>query len=325
MKVFIVGGTTPAGSEAARELIRRGHDVFSLSPPLPAGLAPPPEMKIECGSYTELPEDELRAVFSGCDALVFAEGLNENAEAPAPVFAAYRRANVDPVKRLLRIARQCGMRRAVVLGSYLAYFAKTHAEWDLARSHPYVASCLDQENAALAYADRGFDVTVLELPYLFGTPVETAPAWGGMVRMLLRRQRVAFVPKGGTAMLTVRQAGEAVAGALERAHGAACYPLGFYNMTWQELLRVFHQYTGLADARIFTLPDRLYIRWAQTQRHTHAENGAETESGLNTARFAAVRCADLFLDPAQGCEPLGVQPDDIDKAIGDSAAALAPG
>ena len=39
MKVFMIGGTGLLGSEAARELIARGHEVSSLAlPPLPAGI-----------------------------------------------------------------------------------------------------------------------------------------------------------------------------------------------------------------------------------------------------------------------------------------------
>ena len=44
MKVFMIGGTGLLGSEAARELIRRGHEVSSLAlPPLPTGAMLPPK------------------------------------------------------------------------------------------------------------------------------------------------------------------------------------------------------------------------------------------------------------------------------------------
>ncbi len=38
MKVFMIGGTGLLGSEAAKELIARGHQVVSMAlPPLPEG------------------------------------------------------------------------------------------------------------------------------------------------------------------------------------------------------------------------------------------------------------------------------------------------
>ena len=47
MKVFMVGGTGLLGSETAKELIRRGHEVASIAlPPIPTGAQLPPEMKI---------------------------------------------------------------------------------------------------------------------------------------------------------------------------------------------------------------------------------------------------------------------------------------
>lgn len=35
-------------------------------------------------------------------------------------------------------------------------------------------------------------------------------------------------------------------------------------------------------------------------------------------KFTKIMCAETFIDKKLGCEPLGVQPDDIDAAIGDS-------
>ena len=55
MKVFMIGGTGLLGSEAAKQLIERGHEVTSIAlPPLPAGAVLPPEMKIEYGNYLEM-------------------------------------------------------------------------------------------------------------------------------------------------------------------------------------------------------------------------------------------------------------------------------
>ena len=84
MKVFMIGGTGLLGSEAAKELIARGHEVTSIAlPPLPAGAVLPPEMKIEYGNYLEMTDDEIRAHFKGCQGFVFAAGVDERVEGPA--------------------------------------------------------------------------------------------------------------------------------------------------------------------------------------------------------------------------------------------------
>ena len=44
MKVFMIGGTGLLGSEAAKVLIARGHEVISIAlPPLPEGAVLPPD------------------------------------------------------------------------------------------------------------------------------------------------------------------------------------------------------------------------------------------------------------------------------------------
>ncbi len=85
MKVFMIGGTGLLGSEAARELIARGHEVSSLAlPPLPAGAVLPPEMKLEFGNYLEMSDEELKGHLNGCEGFVFAAGVDERVEGPAP-------------------------------------------------------------------------------------------------------------------------------------------------------------------------------------------------------------------------------------------------
>ena len=86
MKVFMIGGTGLLGSEAAKELISRGHEVRSIAlPPLPSGAVLPPEMKIDYGNYLEMTDDALRAYLTGCDGFVFAAGVDERVEGPAPM------------------------------------------------------------------------------------------------------------------------------------------------------------------------------------------------------------------------------------------------
>ena len=137
MKVFMIGGTGLLGSEAARELIARGHEVVSIAlPPLPEGAVLPPEMKIEFGNYLEMTDDQLRDKLSGCEGFVFAAGVDERVEGPAPIYELYKKYNIDPVKRLLRLCRECGVKHAVILGSYFSYAAKKWPEKELTKHHP---------------------------------------------------------------------------------------------------------------------------------------------------------------------------------------------
>ena len=124
MKVFMIGGTGLLGSAAAAEFIKRGHSVKSVAlPPLPEGAPIPEEMELVFGNYLELSDDELVEMMTGCDCFVFAAGVDERVEFPAPVYEAYRKYNIEPVRHLLTIAKQVGIKYASEVFADRAYEA----------------------------------------------------------------------------------------------------------------------------------------------------------------------------------------------------------
>ena len=251
MKVCMIGGTGLLGSEGARELIARGHEVRAIAlPPLPVGAVLPPEMEITYGNYLEMSDDEVRVLFSGCEGFVFAAGVDERVEGPAPIYDLFKKYNIDSLNRLLRIAKECGVRHTVVLGSYFSYFAKEWPQMHLTEYHPYIRSRIDQEKMALSYAEDGFDVAVLELPYIFGTQPGRRPVWVFLVENIRSMKGVTLWPKGGSTMVTVRQVGQAIAGALEKNRGGRCYPIGWYNLTWKDMLKICQRHLGCPDKKL---------------------------------------------------------------------------
>lgn len=135
MKVFMIGGTGLLGSAAAQLFIDRGNSVKSMAlPPLPKGAPIPEEMEIIWGNYIEKTDEELMNLMSDCDTFVFAAGVDERIEFPAPVYEAYRKYNIEPVRRFLTLAKKVGIKNCVILGSYFSYFAKTCPE-KIGRAH----------------------------------------------------------------------------------------------------------------------------------------------------------------------------------------------
>lgn len=317
MKVFMIGGTGLLGSEAAKVLISRGHEVVSLAlPPIPEGCELPPEMKIEFGNYLEMSDEKIAGFMKGCDGFVFAAGVDERVEAPAPIYNLYKKYNIDPVKRLLRIAKEQGIRHAVICGSYFSYFARILPELEITKWHPYIHSRIDQEMVAMSYADENFDVAVLELPYIFGTQPGRKPVWVFLVEQIMSMKGATLYPAGGSAMVTVHQVGQALAGALERNHGGNLYPIGYYNMTWKEMLTIAHKYLGCPDKPIITIPDWMYTLGALKIMADQKKHNIQ--GGLRMDKFTELQCRNLFIDKELGCVPLGVEEDDITCAIGDS-------
>lgn len=317
MKIFMIGGTGLLGSEGAAELIRRGHEVSSLAlPPLPQGAELPSEMKVEFGNYMELSDDEIRKHFDGCEGFVFAAGVDERVEGPAPIYDLFKKYNITPLERLLKIAKECGVKHTVICGSYFSYFAKAWKEKELVKWHPYIRSRVDQEKMALSFAGEDFDVAVLELPYIFGTQPGRKPVWLFLVEQIRSMKNMTMYPKGGTTMVTVRQVGQAIAGGIENNKGGNAYPLGYYNLTWIQLLTIAHKYMGCPDKKIVTIPNWMYTLGGKKLMKEQKKAGHE--GGLNMVKFTDIMCSETFIDKALGCVPLGVEPDNIDKAIGDS-------
>lgn len=317
MKVFMIGGTGLLGSEAAKELIIRGHEVSSIAlPPLPNGAVLPPEMKLEFGNYLEMTDEELKKHLTGCEGFVFAAGVDERVEGPTPIYDLYKKYNIDPVKRLLALCKECGVKHAVICGSYFSYAAKKWPEKELTKWHPYIKSRIDQENAAMSFSEEDFSVAVLELPYIFGTQPGRKPVWVFLVEQVMSMKGVTMYPRGGSTMVTVHQVGQAIAGALEHNHGGRCYPIGYYNMTWVELLKIVHKYLDCPQKKIITIPNWMYAVGGKNLMKEQAKKGIQ--GGLNMVKFTDIMCSNLFISKQEGCVELGVTADDIEGAIGDS-------
>ncbi len=316
MKVFMVGGTGLLGSEAARELIRRGHEVSSIAlPPLPEGEVLPPEMTIDFANYMELSDDELRGYLEGMDGLVFAAGVDERMEGPPPIYDLFEKYNIAPLKRLLRIAKESGVKHAVICGSYFAYFDRAWPKMELYKHHPYIRSRVDQANMALSFADDDFDVAVLELPYIFGTQPGRKPVWVFLVEQIRNMEKRTMYPKGGTTMVTVKQVAETIAGALEKNKGGHNIPVGYYNLEWIQLISIIHRFMGTPEKKIVTIPTFLFkLGLKSTIKKQKQEN---LEPGLNMKYFPKLMTSKAFIDK-KWIEALGVGPDDIDGAIGES-------
>ena len=319
MKIFLIGGTGLLGSATAEELIKRGHHVRAIAlSPAPEGAPLPPEMELEFKNYMTLSNDEIRACFKGCEGFVFASGVDERIEGPSPIYDFFAKYNITPLERILRIAKESGVKHAVICGSYFSYFNKIWSHLELYRWHPYIRSRIDQEKMALTFADDYFSVAILELPYIFGAQPGREPVWTIIVKVLRGMKKVTLYPKGGTTMVTRKQVAQAMAGALEKTKGGHCYPIGWYNMPWKDFLGIVHKHMGMPKRKVITVPDWLFNMGIKSMEKKIRGSGGHSEGGLYMPKFAVVQASETFIDKSLSCVPLGVEEDDIDAAIGES-------
>ncbi len=327
MKVLMIGGTGLLGSSAAKIFVDRGNEIKTLAlPPLPEGAPLPEEMEIVFQDANKLSDDEVRELMKGYDVFVFATGVDERVEFPAPVYDAYYKYNIAPVERFLPLAKEAGIKAAVVCGSYFAWLAKERPDMKLCDKHPYIRSRIEQEKICEKYADKNFSVGVLELPYIFGTQPGRKPVWVILIEQLQRFEKLPFTmyPKGGTAMLTVRQVGEAMVGAAEQMLAAAekgegkfrAYGISCYNYTWQKFLKiVYRAMDGIEDRTIIDIPKWSFQAFGLVMRRDYANRGVD--SGIDPVGLADMMSMNFFI-PTDDCKELGCTPDDIEKAIFDS-------
>ncbi len=327
MKILMIGGTGLLGSAAAQIFVDRKNEIKTLSlPPLPQGAPLPPEMEIVFQDANKLTDDEMLDLMNGYDIFVFATGVDERVEFPAPVYDAYYKYNIAPLERYLPLAKKAGMKGAVVCGSYFSWLAKERPDMNLCAKHPYIRSRIEQEKVCEKYADKNFGVGVLELPYIFGTQPGRKPVWTILIEQLQRFEKMPFTmyPAGGTAMLTVRQVGEAMVGAAEQAYAAAekgeagfrAYGISCVNMTWREFLKiVYRAMDGIPDRKIVDVPKWTFQAFGLVMRKDYAKRNVD--SGIDPVGLADIMGMNLFI-PTDDCKELGCTSDDIEKAIFDS-------
>ena len=92
--------------------------------------------------------------------------------------------------------------------------------------------------------------------------------------------------------------------------------VGYYNMQWKEMLKVFHQYMGVPNKKIITIPTIFYRLWMKKIVNDQKKNNID--GGLKMVEFTKIMTAELFIDKSIIVEKLGVKPDNMEEAIGAS-------
>jgi len=323
MNVLIIGGTGFLGYYATHELLRRGHCVSILAlPPLPAPDLFPAEVRITLANLDGLSDDEVLALLRGQDGVVMAAGADDRIIPRAPAYPFFYHHNVEASARLFRLARRAGVRRGALLSSYFAHFCRIWPHLKLAEHHPYVRSRVEQEEQSLAAAMPDLQLSVLELPYIFGAMPGRPSLWTPVVN-LVRRWPVLFFPRGGTNMIAVQHVAEAIAGAIEQGRGGERYVIGDENLTWKDWLGRISLYACGRSKPVITVPDFL-VRW-QLRRVEKKHLAEGKEGGLHPVEFVKLQTSNTFFDPEPSRRALGYGRGGLDEAIRDAVSASPPG
>lgn len=318
MKVLIIGGTGLLGREGGKELLARNHQLRILSRNSISKedtIFAPVESIIQ--DYTVMTTQQMEVICEGCEGFVFAAGVDEREEAGPVAYDYFYKKNIVFLEKFFPIAKRKGIRHYVILGSYFSYFDRTKPEWQLTKYHPYIRSRVDQANLALSFADQDTHVAVLEIPYVFGSKKGKEPVWTFLVKMIQSMKLATFYPPGGTAVVTKKQVGQYIAGALLANRGANNYPVAYYEMTWKTMLGLFHLEMKRKQ-KIITVPEWVFFIscvFIDLQRKRRG-----IEGGLLMRKFSKVMASKTYFleDQEEIWKQFGVKEDDIEKAVRES-------
>ena len=307
MKVFIVGGTGFLGYYATLEFLKRGHEVDTMAlPDIPLGdWFPKDKVGVSYGNVFEMSHDDLVEVFKGYDAMVYAVGPDDRIIPKAPAYDFFHERLVEACGRVVKGAKDAGVKKVAICNSYFAYFDREFTELELAEHHPYIKCRVEQAERCINIGGDDMDVMILELPYIFGTMPEREPLWKEIfVKKIEKMRGIIWFFKGGTVMMSVERVAESIAGAIERGRGGKRYPCGDECVSWKEWLSWITEAMDV-KRKIVTMPTFFgtwfgsYLRWKDKKEGK--------EGGLNHKRlFKDIQCREFYYDPTSTCEELGV-------------------
>lgn len=317
-KVLIVGGTGFIGYHAVKEFLSEGYKVTVLAlPPMPKKGDMPDGVRVELADINMLSDESVTDLIRGNYIVVFAAGADDRTVPPRPASKFFYKYNVAATRRFIRLAKEAGAGRAIVLSSYFLYFERHWHELHLAQHHPYIASRKLQAQEAIEAGGKDIDVMILELPYIFGASPGRKPLWYPLVKYLKNSSTI-YYTHGGTNVVSVETVAQAIVGAAKHGRDSHHYTIGSENMTWSMMLNGLMAAMNV-DKKIVILPNWLVRVGLFFLYAWHVLHGRE--SGLNPLYLADLQTRNTFFNPASSRTALKFGKSDMSKAFIDTVRA----
>jgi nucleoside-diphosphate-sugar epimerase len=319
MNTLVIGGTGQLGHYICKHLSMLGHRITAV------GLGEPPEdgflpagTSIISADINEHSVEELRGLVRGHQAIVLGSGADGRNMFDAPAIDGFRSANVYPTERVIQAMKEEGVNNIVILGSYYTAMHHDFPGLDFPGKSPYVKSRLEQIDAAFAAAGKDVNVSIIELPYIFGAAPNRGTLWGFYIESILNNPEIIHVHEGGSACITMNQAGLATANACALNAGHQCFPIGNENLTYVQIFELFCKALG-QDRVVKAMPSSFFFEQASQQRKAIQQMGKE--GAYDPVGFLDIEAELLYIDPKASMDALGFQHEDIAKAILESVEA----
>lgn len=294
--VAVLGGTGLIGWHTALALKAAGHSVRIL-----ARKEPIEDLGFSASEFHSIDlfnasEPELKDALQDCTALVQAAGADPRIVPKGSARDYFFEVNVAANGRLLAAAQGAGLGTIVFLTSYFHPLRPEMA------SHPYVASRIASEKAALALNRPDFRVVILQPPYVFGA-IPGRTTLGDSIAKL--SWLPLLLPGGGTNAMAASALAQAIVGAVERPVQGT-FLVGDENLSNKALFKRF----GGKSIRLPTFILRGFMWCARGYLKLRGR-----ESGLDPVQLVDVLVTDMFFDPAPSQKALGYTGGGLQAAI----------
>lgn len=314
-KVFVLGAGGFLGYYTTLELINRGYEVYGMSlPPQPEENILPDSVIMEYEDLFAFPDKIVLDILCGVHTFVYAAGVDERVTPDIPAAQFFYKQNVLPTQRIVRLAQKAGVKKFIILGSYTAHFGEKWPELNYRTVNGYPRTRLLQEEVAYLEGGKGMEVSVLRLPYIFGSMPGVMPLWKMFVDQIKGRDTF-YSPMGGTAAVTVEQVAQAAIGAMEYGEHEKAYAIGALNIKYRKFYEIIAEQLG-QKTNIIPVPlENILPQMEQIDAQTKQ---AGKEHGIHMKYTAMFQDRDAYIDPAETMLILKYEEMDVEQSIRDT-------
>lgn len=313
LKALVTGGTGFVGSHVARALVEAGHTTRVLHRSS-SKLDALKELTYESALGDILDETALRAACQGCDWVFHVAAVADYWRADKTRMF---EANVEGTRRVLKAAKDAGVKRVVFTSSAAAIGLRSDGQpadenvaFNLSPDRfPYGYSKVLAEQVVKEAIGKGQEVVTVNPVVVMG-PGDLNMISGNFVTQVKRLSWLVPVPPGGIAVIDVRDVARMHLAAAERGRGGQRYILNTANYSQREWLGMIADVVGVR--RPFLPAPAFALPFVASLIDLLQKFGIKTPIDGNQTRLGA---RNIYFDGTKGWAELGKPQIDMRQSL----------
>ncbi|MBI1224066.1 MAG: NAD-dependent epimerase/dehydratase family protein [Bacteroidetes bacterium] len=257
MKIAVTGASGHLGNVICRQLLGKGFGVKAMFNSFETSLA---GLQLELFKGNILNRGDLKALFSGCDAVINCAAIYSiNGDPSGLVY----RTNTEGPKNVLLTASELGIKRiihvssahAVMEGDFMKKFDETR-NYKNVSNYTYDFSKAEGEKIMLNTQIKNKPEIIVLRPSLIVGPFDFKPSEIGKALIQFYQQKIPLLPTGGYDFIDVRDVANAAINALTEGRSNEVYLISGKYYSMKELAAEIREITGKK------VPKRVIPYWA---------------------------------------------------------------